>query len=285
MDVAVVGAGRVGTAVAVLLSAVGHRIAAVSGRERSRARAAEFLPEVPFLPTPAAAAEAAVVLLALPDDAIPDVARDIAGSVGEGTTIVHLSGALGLDVLDPVRASGARVLSIHPLQSVPDVEAGIAGLPGSHVAVTARDEEGYRIGETLARDLGARPFRLPEERKPLYHAAAVFCSNYLVTVEAIAERLFGLAGIEDPLPVLTPLARASLDNALDRGPMAALTGPAARGDAGTIERHLEALRESAPHSIPAYVTLAEAALHLASAAGSLDPVDAGGVQEVIDRWR
>ncbi|MDQ4006185.1 MAG: DUF2520 domain-containing protein [Actinomycetota bacterium] len=285
MDVAVVGAGRVGTAVAVLLAGVGHRIVAVSGREASRARASEFLPEAPFLPTPQAVAEAEVVLLTVPDDAIAEVAREVAPSLMPGAAVAHLSGALGLDVLEPARAVDARPLSIHPLQTVPDVEAGIQGLPGSYVAVTADDEDTYRIGEGLAADLGARAFRLPDDRKPLYHAAAVFCSNYLVAVEAIAERLFGLAGIEEPLQALAPLARASLANALDRGPTAALTGPAARGDAGTIQRHLEALQTSAPHSIPAYLALAEAALHLASAAGHLDPVDAAGVQEVIDRWR
>jgi len=285
MDIAVVGAGRVGTAVAVLLTAAGHRIAAVSGRDATRARAARHLPDVPLLPAAEAAARGEVVIVGVPDDAIAEVAKEVAGSLRAGAAVVHLSGAASLAELEPAASARATVLSVHPLQTVPDVEAGIERIPGSAVAVTARDEEGYRLGESLGADLRGSPFRLPDERKALYHAAAVFCSNYLVAVEAVAERLFGLAGVEDPLAALAPLARATLDHALDRGPAAALTGPAARADAGTIRRNLEALEGSAKHAVPAYVVLAQAALHLAHAEGRIEEDDVRRVEEVLDRWR
>jgi predicted short-subunit dehydrogenase-like oxidoreductase (DUF2520 family) len=286
MDVAVVGAGRVGTALAVLLGRTEHRVVAVAGRKASRARAATWLPGVPFVSAPEAARAAEVVVLGVPDDAILAVCARIADEGGfvEGRSAVHLSGAAPLQVLEPARAAGARVLAMHPMQTFPDVESGIERLPGSHVAVTAWEERAYATGEGLAADVGAHPFRLPEERKPLYHAAAVFCSNYLVAVEGLAERLFRAAGLSNPVQMFAPLAEASLANALRHGPAAALTGPAARGDVGTIRRNLEALAERAPDAVPAYVALAGAALDLAEDAGRLSPRGRAKVEEVLGDW-
>ena len=287
MDVAVVGAGRVGTALAVLLGRAGHRVVAASGREASRARVESWLPGVPFLPAAEAARAAEVVLLGVPDDVIPVVCEEIAdgGGFREGRFAAHLSGAAPLLALGPARAVGVHVLAMHPMQTVPEVEAGIERLPGAHVAVTAWDEEGFACGERLARDAGGHPFRLPEERKPLYHAAAVFCSNYLVVVEGLAERLFRRAGLEDPVPAFAPLAEATLANVLRAGPAAALTGPVARGDAGTVRRNLEALWAHAPEAVPAYVVLAESALDLAVRTGRLAPEARSGVEEVLEEWR
>src|SRR5205085_2517043 len=152
--------------------------------------------------------------------------------------------------------------SLHPLQSFPTVEAGIERVPGSGIAVTARDEATAEAGEGLARDLGGVPFRVRDEVKHLYHSAAVFASNYLVTVEATAERLFRLAGIEDPAPLFAPLARANLRATFQLGPGRALTGPAVRGDTGTISRNAEALRDHAPEALPAYLDLAALAADL-----------------------
>ena len=287
MDVAVVGAGRVGTALAVLLGRAGHRIVAASGREASRARVEAWLSDVPFLPPAEAARVAEVVLLSVPDDAIAAACDEIAvagGFVG-GASVAHLSGAAPLLALGPARAAGAHALSMHPVQTVPDVESGIERLPGAHVAVTAWEEPGFAVGERLAADWGGHPFRLPEERKPLYHAAAVFCSNYLVAVEGLAERLFRAAGVEDPLPAFAPLAEATLANVVRVGPAAALTGPVARGDAGTVRRNLEAISAHAPEAAAAYVALADAAIDLAVRVHRLEPDDVTGLREVLDEWR
>ena len=174
---------------------------------------------------------------------------------------------------------------MHPLQTFPSVEAAIERLPGSGMAVTAADEAGFRLGERLAADVGARPFRLVEESRPLYHAAAVFASNYLVTVLAEAERLFREAGLDDPGPLFLPLVRATLDNVHAMGAERALTGPAVRGDAGTVERNLSALSERAPEAVPAYMALATVALNLAERAGRLDAGGRRRVEEVLARWR
>jgi predicted short-subunit dehydrogenase-like oxidoreductase (DUF2520 family) len=153
------------------------------------------------------------------------------------------------------------------------------------MAVTAWDDEAFRLGERLAEAAGGRAVRVPEERKALYHAAAVFCSNYLVAVEAVAERLFRAAGLEDPVAAFAPLARATMDSVVRAGPAAALTGPVARGDAGSVRRNLEALSSDAPDVVAAYVALADVALDLADREGRLAPYGRRAVQEELDRWR
>jgi predicted short-subunit dehydrogenase-like oxidoreductase (DUF2520 family) len=286
MDVSVVGAGRVGTAMAVLLRRAGHRIAAVSGREATRGRAAQHLPDVPFLELEDAAAAGHVVLIGVPDDLIESVVRRIAevGGFWPGQWVTHVSGATPLAALDAARAIGGRRLSIHPLQSVPDVLAAVARIPGSTVAVTADDEEGFALGERLSEDLGGEPFRLADESRAVYHAAAVFASNYLVAVSATAAALFGAAGVPNPVEAMVPLQRGTLENVERLGPAHALTGPALRGDAGTIERNLGAIREHAPEAIAAYVVMCRAALDLAVRSGRLSEERGAGVEEVLSRW-
>lgn len=287
MDIALVGAGRVGTALGVLLSRAGHRIVGAAGREGSRARVGAFLPDVPFLPATEAARAAQAVILGVPDDAIVSVCDELAAADAfhHGQAVVHLSGAAPLLALGPARAAGGMVLAMHPLQTFPDVEAGIERLPGSAVAVTAWGEDAFVVGERLAGDAGGRPFRVAEERKALYHAAAVFCSNYLVAVEGLAERLFRAAGVEEPLEKFGPLARATLDNVLREGPAGALTGPVVRGDAGTLRRNLEALSAHAPQAVASYVALARVTLDLAERSGRLPAGGGARIREVLDSWR
>jgi predicted short-subunit dehydrogenase-like oxidoreductase (DUF2520 family) len=286
MDVAVVGAGRVGTALAVLLRRAGHAVTAVSGRDATPARAERYLPGVPVLPAVEVASSADLVLLGVPDDALPDTALMLAetATFRPDAWVVHVSGASGLEVLAPVVAAGARRLAIHPLQTVPDVEGALERIPGSAVAVTADDEEGERLGERLTLDVGGRPFRLADERRPLYHAAAVFASNYVVTAAGVAEELFREAGVPDPRAALLSLARASLDNVARLGPADALTGPAVRGDAGTVARNLEALRAAAPHAVAGYVELCRLALDLGARGGRLSPEGRAAVEEVLASW-
>ncbi len=264
MDVAVIGAGRVGTALAVRLLDAGHRIVAISGRAGTADRAARYLPGVPIRPGAIAARRAEVVIIGTPDDMIEPTATSLAdeGALAEGQTAIHLSGATSLGALAAPRAAGAEVLSLHPLQTFPDVDAALARIPGSGIAVTALSEPGYVLGERLARDVGGRSFRLADEAKPIYHAAAVFASNYLVAITALAEELFSDAGMPEPAELFLPLQRATLDNVATMGPTAALTGPAVRGDAGTVAANLEALAKYAPQAVPAYIALADVALDL-----------------------
>lgn len=286
MDVAVVGAGRAGTAVAVLLQRAGHRIVAASGHAATRERVARFLPDVPLLGAAGSAGRADLTLIAVPDDAIVGVVAEIVagGGVRAGAWFAHLAGAVGLDVLAHVRDAGGRRLALHPLQTFADVEGAIERVPGSAAAVTADDEEGFALGERLARDLGAIPFRLEDAMRPRYHAAAVLASNDLVALSAVAERLFRDAGVPDPTGAMLPLQRATLDNVGRLGAAGALTGPAVRGDASTIERNLAAVAAAAPEAVPAYVALARLALGLAAAGGRLGDDARAEVEAVLARW-
>jgi len=286
MKVAVIGAGRVGTGVAVLLQRAGHRIVAVSGRGPTRDRAARYLPGVPVLDAVPAAEVAELVMLGVPDDLIEPTAEALAGAgaVGAGRWVAHLSGARGLDVLATVREAGGGRLAIHPLQTFPDVVSAIDGIPDCAVAVTADDEEGYGVAERIADDLLGVPFRLDDALRARYHAAAVFASNYVIAASAVAAHLFASAGVPDPVRAMQPLQRSTLDNLARLGPGVALTGPAVRGDAGTIERNLRAVAEVMPEAVPAYVTLARVALDLAERAGRLDHEARARVDEVLTRW-
>jgi predicted short-subunit dehydrogenase-like oxidoreductase (DUF2520 family) len=284
MDVVVIGAGRAGTAVAVLLSRAGFRISAVAGGSSTAERASRYLPGVPVLAAAEAAASGDIVILGVPDGSIEPVAQQLAGYL-RGRWVAHLSGALGLQALEPARRAGARSFLMHPLQTCPDVERAIARIPGSAVAITARDEQGFAFGEEIAAAMGGRPFRLADEDRALYHAAAVVASNHLVANEAVAERLFELAGVADARDAMMPLVRATVENIGAMGPGAALTGPAVRGDSGTIRRNLEALGSRAPETIPIYVQLAGAALELAANAGRISDEARRAVEEELARWR
>ncbi len=286
MDVAIVGAGRVGIAFGVRLRAAGHRIVAATSRERDGARVREHLGAVPVLAPADAARRAELVMIATPDDAIAPVCADIVagGGVTTGALVAHVSGATGLDALRAAEDVGATVICVHPLQTFPDVGSAIARMGGAPMAITARTDAGLAVAERVAVDAGGRPFVLADEAKPAYHAAAVFASNYLVTVTALAGDVGVAAGLEDPVALLAPLQATTLANVHALGPERALTGPVVRGDAGTIERHLETLRDAVPNAVGPYVALARAALDVAEGSGRLDASGRAAVEEVLDRW-
>jgi predicted short-subunit dehydrogenase-like oxidoreductase (DUF2520 family) len=256
----------------------------VAGGEGTRERAARFLPGVPVLSVEDAAALGRIVLIAVPDDRISEVCERMAPALGNGRAVAHVSGSVSLAALDAAARAGALVLSVHPLQTCPSVEAALERIPGCAMAVTARDEDGLALGERLATDVAGRPFRLDDELKPLYHAAAVFASNYFVAVTAMATDLLRMAGVDEPLAKLLPLSRATLGNVEEMGPEAALTGPAARGDAGAITRNLEALATAAPQAVPVYVALARAALEIGARSGRVPPERSAAVEEALAQW-
>lgn len=169
-----------------------------------------------------------VLILATPDSAL----RAVASAVEPGeAVVVHLSGALGLDVLAPHR----RRASLHPLVPLPDPEVGMARLASGVTFAVAGDP----VARTLAEMLGGRPVHVEDEKRAAYHAAACIASNHLVALLGQAERVAAAAGIG--LDALLPLARAALDDVAELGPVGALTGPAARGDNATLARHRAAL--------------------------------------------
>jgi predicted short-subunit dehydrogenase-like oxidoreductase (DUF2520 family) len=286
VKIGIVGAGRAGTAVAVLWQRAGHRIVGVSGRGPTRDRIARLLPDVPLLEPSEVARSAELTVVAVPDDLIAITVRDLASAnvFAHGRWVAHLSGATSLTALNAARERGARRLGVHPFQTFPDPAAGIDRIPGCTIAVSADDDEGHFLAERLAEDLLGEPFRLADELRPTYHAAAVFASNYVVAASAVAERLLSAAGVPDPAGAMRPLQEATVANVASMGADVALTGPAARGDAGTIERNLEALGAELPWAVAAYVEMARVALDIAQRAGRIDEALRAGVEEVLERW-
>jgi predicted short-subunit dehydrogenase-like oxidoreductase (DUF2520 family) len=184
-----------------------------------------------------------VVLLCVPDTAIADVSRRL--TPGRGW-IGHVSGATPLTALAPHE----RRFSLHPLQTF-DRSGDPSQFDGASAAISGETDEALAVARELAELLGLRPFELAEEDRTLYHAGAVFASNYLVTLQRAAVRL----GV--PAEGLVPLMTRTIENGFE------LTGPIARGDWDTVEAHEEAIATAHPELAPVYEALAEATVALA----------------------
>lgn len=241
--VGVVGPGRAGTGLALAWAQAGHDVRLHGRRPKPvpppltlTVGAADDLP--PWL------AAVSVVVLAVPDDAIAPLARSLAraGSLAPHQVVLHLSGLLDHEALAALSDSGAALGSLHPLQTLVEPERVPEHLRGAWAAVEGMPRA-VEMAERLARDLGMRPFRMRAEDKARYHAGAVFASNYFVVVEAVAQDLLRSTGLSetDAWSALAPLVGGTLDNLAKRGPLGALTGPVARGDAETVARHLAVL--------------------------------------------
>lgn len=189
---------------------------------------------------------AELVLLCVPDAAISEVAR----TLEPGPWIAHVSGATSLGALAPHTCR----FGVHPLQTFTR-RGGAEQLDGAWAAVTAESDDARRRGHWLAETLGLRPFDLDDDARPLYHAGAAIASNYLVTLHAAATRLFRAA--DAPPEALLPLMTRTIEGGFE------LTGPIARGDFETVERHVAAIREAAPDLEPMYEALAAATAVLA----------------------
>lgn len=269
--VGIIGAGRVGSALGAALASAGHELVGVSaGSPASRARAAGRLPGVPVLHPTAVAAQASVLLVTVPDDALADVIRGLAdsGALRAGSAVVHTSGRHGLAALDPAAEVGAIGLALHPAMTFQGTPADIDRLPGTHFGVTARGRH-WALAEQLVAAVGGHPVSVPEELRPLWHAGLAHGANHLVTLVSSALEIVRATGASDPAAVLRPLLTAALDGALASG-MDALTGPVARGDADTVFTHLDALGASAGQERALYLALARATAERAPGGTSAD---------------
>jgi len=240
---AVIGAGRVGRAI--------HRAARAEGidsRLAGRADAAE------------ACESAEIALLCVPDGAIEEACETIADAPGL-RFVGHTSGATGLEALGAATTRGAAAFGLHPLQTITDDNPELIG---ASCAVSGSTPEAVALARSLAQRLGMRSHELPEERRAAYHAAASIASNFLVALEESAAQLLERAGVENGRELLAPLVLRSAANWAQRGPEA-LTGPIARGDEATVERHLEAIEAAMPELLELYRVLAERTRSLAIA--------------------
>jgi predicted short-subunit dehydrogenase-like oxidoreductase (DUF2520 family) len=280
LAVGVVGTGRVGPALGAALAQAGHHVVAASGvSTASRRRAEALLPGVRLVSPPQVMAAADLVLLTVPDDVLPELVAGLAatGAVRPGQIVVHTSGAHGVSVLEPAARAGALPLALHPVMTFTGTSVDVARLVGCPFGVTA-PEEFRPVGEALVVEMGGEPEWIPEPARPLYHTALAHGANHLVTLVAQAEELLAAAGVAEPGRMLGPLLGAALDNALRSGDQA-LTGPVARGDAGTLRTHLEQLRRISPQVLESYRAMARATAGRALGNGMLKTEAA---EEVLD---
>ena len=282
LRVGVIGTGRVGTVLGAALARAGHHVVAVSAvSDASVQRAARMLPGVPRKDPPAVLADADLVLLTVPDDALPDLVAGLVATDApvEGRLLAHASGRYGTAVLDRATRRGGLPLALHPVMTFAGRPDDLDRLSGICFGITAPDQL-RSVAEALVIEMGGEPVFIAEESRPLYHAALASGANHLVTLVVQAADLLGQAGVPDPSRMLTPLLGAALDNALRLGD-AGLTGPVARADADTVASHVAALREASPEALRAYVALARLTADRALAAGILDPPAAQRLLEVL----
>jgi predicted short-subunit dehydrogenase-like oxidoreductase (DUF2520 family) len=225
--------------------------------------------------------EVELVVLAVPDDVI----RAVAGSMRlyAGQAIVHTSGLLGAEILTPALAAGSNSGAFHPLVSfTSDVERSVAGIAGATIAIEG-DDAVIGLLADLADAIGGVPVRLPPGAKAAYHAAAVMASGGLVALLDAVVALGAVAGLDErgSVAIYGRLMEQTLANARAGGVADALTGPIVRGDAGTVEAHLEAIRRLAPGVADLYVAVGLRELEIAVQRGTLAPEQLGRVRRAL----
>ncbi|HET7901636.1 MAG TPA: DUF2520 domain-containing protein [Candidatus Nanopelagicales bacterium] len=282
LRVGIVGTGRAGAVLGAALARAGHRVvAAYAVSETSRLRAEALLPGVPLMAVPEVLAAADLVLLTVPDDVLPGLVQGLADTdaVRPGQFLAHASGRFGYVVLDPATARGALPLALHPAMTFTGTSVDLPRLTGVPFGVTAPDLL-RPAAEALVVEMGGDPVWVAEGHRVLYHAALAHGSNHLVTLEAQVLDLLRAAGVEQPARLVAPLLSAALDNVLRYGDQA-LTGPVARGDAGTVAAHLAEISAQSPETRSTYVALARATADRALANGMLKAEAAERLLDVL----
>jgi len=277
-----IGAGTVGTALAIRLSERGYRVVAVASRSQTSAeKLAQAITGCHAVDNNQAVADAAdLVFITTPDDAIATVVSTVNWHPNQ--SIVHCSGADSVDTLEPARKQGASVGAIHPLQTFASVEQAINNIACSTFALEAQEPLLSTLKE-IATTLDGTWIELTAGDKVLYHAAAVIACNYLVTLVKLATDLWQTFDVppERATQALLPLLLGTIANIERVGIPKCLTGPIARGDTGTIEKHIDAMQKAAPALLPTYLDLGRQTIPIALAKGRIDQHQAEELQKLL----
>jgi predicted short-subunit dehydrogenase-like oxidoreductase (DUF2520 family) len=281
-----IGAGPVGTALAVAFRRAGWAVGAVASRDAGRReRFVSLVPEALSLADARTIPDAChLIFVTVPDDAIRSVASSL--RLYSGQAIVHTSGAAGIEVLAPALAAGTQAGGFHPLVAFTDVERAVAALHGATIAVEGEPPLVGLLAE-MAEAVGGTPVVLPPGSKPAYHAAAVLAAAGVVSLlDAIAE-LASVAGLTESqaLAVYVPLMEGTLDNARSLGISAALTGPMTRGDVGTLEAHAATLAAQSPEVARLHREITLRAISIAAARGAIGGATADRLRAAVDGSR
>ncbi len=288
LKIGFIGVGVLGKGLALALADRGYRVSAsYSRRSESSQWLSQRIPGCGVAASAQALADGAdLVFITAPDAAISQVCAEVAWRPDQG--VVHCCGAESRGILDSAARRQARTGAFHPFQTLAglqDPAEASARLTGVSFAVEA---EGWLADllPQMARDLGGRPVAVPEGDRPLYHASAVLACAHLAALLHGAVTLWERMGFDssDALEAIYPLARATLDNVAKDGVAASLTGPAFRGDAATIQLHLDALSQGAPELLPVYSALTATSLPLALQRG-ISPSRVSEIEELISDSR
>ncbi len=277
-----IGAGTVGTALSVRLSSKGYQVIAVSSRSQASARklAQAVSGCHAFNNNQDVADTAELIFITTPDDTIASVASEIHWHTGQ--SVIHCSGADSTDILEPAKKLDAQVGAFHPLQTFAGVKQAIENIPGSTFAVEA-EEPLLSTLKDIATTLDGHWIELKANDKVAYHAAAVIACNYLVTLIKLATDLWQSFNIpqSQATQALLPLIRGTIHNIDTVGIPQCLTGPIARGDTGTIKKHLDALQEIAPALVSTYRELGRQTIPVALAKGRINQHQAEELQDIL----
>jgi predicted short-subunit dehydrogenase-like oxidoreductase (DUF2520 family) len=277
-----IGAGTVGTALAVRLAEKGYKVTAVASRTFASAeRLAVQVPGCQAVKTGQEVVEAAdLIFITTPDDVIAKTASALNWQPGK--SVVHCSGAHSTGILSEARRQGALTGAFHPLQTFASVKYAIQNMPGSAFGIEGEEPLLATLKE-LAKALDGTPQVLRPEDKVLYHTSAVIASNYLVTLVKVATDLWVDFGATrgEAISALMPLIKGTLNNIQNVGIPNCLTGPIARGDAGTIQKHLDALGKLAPDILSIYCELGLNTISISLAKGRIDADQAAMLEELL----
>lgn len=277
LRVFVLGAGRAGRGLTRALRASGIDVVGLHGTRAEPADAAE--PAVTAGALPSALTHAEIVLVTVRDEQLEGALGQLAGArLGDAAVVLHASGATDPRALARLRAAGHPCGTFHPLVPLADAARAADALRGAWIGIDG-DPGAIAAGHALADTLGARALEIPAGAKPRYHAAAVFAANFPTVLAALAADLMRGSGIaeEESREAVLSLMRAAVDNLQHRDPARALTGPIARGDAETVQHHLDALSAD-PAALAAYRVLSAIALQLAREAGT----DAARLDRILE---
>ena len=282
--IAIVGAGKVGSALALLLNKQGYPVTGVAiGQKPPNERLVNELQTTVTRCPEEITVKAEVVFITTPDRLIVPVTKEISAKDGfrEGQIVLHTSGSQPAEDLGAARQDGASVASMHPLQSFAHLDVAIEQLPGSYFALEG-DEPALKVAEQLVKDLGGRWFAIDSQDKPLYHAAACIASNYLVSLMHLATGLYQRFGLSrrDAYEAMFPLVQGTVNNIRQLTPSEALTGPIARGDNQTVARHLAALSEVGEQERELYRVMARYTALVALGKGSINLEQASVLEEI-----
>jgi len=287
-SIALIGPGRVGSAICKRLQLAGYPITAVISRNEEQAKeACSFIgctstvaaTQLPITPA------TQIILLAVQDDQIEPVAQQLQSEkkLSPQTTLVHFSGLHPAAIMGN-RFSDTTLLSLHPLLPFANRQIAFSKLAQCPCALESDTQDALVLGEQLVEAIGGTHFIIASDKKGLYHSAACIASNYLVTLLDSAQELLIKCGIEKDqvTPLLLPLVQASLDNMRQLGSEQGLTGPIVRGDVGTVAKHIEELQNNAPELLPLYQQLGQLTTVLSQKAERLDATGATTIRQLLE---